>query len=55
MPDRLIFAPRLDPDHFLARLVLADLFLDTHPWNAGTIASDTLRMGLRMVTQHGKA
>lgn len=53
--DRLIFAPRVDPDRYRARLALADLFLDTHPYNAGTIASDALRMGLPMVTLQGKA
>ena len=52
--DRLIFAPRVDPDRYRARLALADLFLDTHPYNAGTIASDALRMGLPIVTLQGK-
>jgi len=54
-PDRLIFAPRVDPDRYRARLALADLFLDTSPYNAGTIASDALRMGLPMVTLQGQA
>lgn len=53
--DRLIFAPRVDPDRYRARLALADVFLDTHPYNAGTIASDALRMGLPMVTLQGQA
>jgi predicted O-linked N-acetylglucosamine transferase (SPINDLY family) len=53
--ERLIFAPRVDPDRYRARLALADLFLDTHPYNAGTIASDALRMGLPIVTLQGKA
>ena len=54
-PQRLIFAPRVDPDRYRARLQLADLFLDTAPYNAGTIASDALRMGLPLVTLQGKA
>lgn len=54
-PDRLLFAPRVDPDRYRARLALADLFLDTAPYNAGTIASDALRMGLPMVTLQGQA
>ena len=53
--DRLIFAPRVDPDRYRARLALADLFLDTSPYNAGTIASDALRMGLPIVTLLGRA
>ena len=34
---------------------MADLFLDTHPYNAGTTASDALKMGLPMLTMIGKA
>ncbi len=54
-PDRLIFAPRVDPARYRARLALADLFLDTTPYNAGTIASDALRMGLPLLTLQGQA
>ncbi len=54
-PERLIFASRCDPAHYLARLRLADLFLDTFPYNAGTVASDALRMGLPIVTLAGRA
>jgi len=54
-PERLIFAARTDPARYRARLGLADLFLDTTPYNAGTIASDALRMGLPLVTTRGRA
>ena len=54
-PARLIFAPRVDPAHYRARMALGDLFLDTTPYNAGTIASDALRMGLPLVTIAGRA
>ena len=54
-PERLIFAARVDPDRYRARLALADLFLDTTPYNAGTIASDALRMGLPLLTLRGTA
>ena len=54
-PQRLIFAPRVDPDRYRARMALADLFLDTTPYNAGTIASDALRMGLPLLTIAGRA
>lgn len=49
-PDRLVFAPRVDPRRYRARLALGDLFLDTTPYNAGTVASDALRMGLPVLT-----
>ena len=52
-PDRLIFASRTDPSRYRGRLALADLFLDTHPYNAGTTASDALRVGLPLITLSG--
>jgi protein O-GlcNAc transferase len=54
-PDRLVFADRLPSlaDH-LARHRLADLFLDTLPYNAHTTASDALWAGLPVLTQIGE-
>jgi predicted O-linked N-acetylglucosamine transferase (SPINDLY family) len=50
---RLIFAPRVaTPDH-LARQRLADLFLDTLPYNAHTTASEALWVGLPVLTLRG--
>jgi predicted O-linked N-acetylglucosamine transferase (SPINDLY family) len=53
---RLIFAPRFDlnEDH-LSRQKLADLFLDTLPYNAHITTSDALRMGVPVLTCIGKA
>jgi predicted O-linked N-acetylglucosamine transferase (SPINDLY family) len=53
--DRLIFAPRVVPEQYLARYVLADLFLDTFPFNAGTTANDALWMGLPVLTRSGRS
>jgi predicted O-linked N-acetylglucosamine transferase (SPINDLY family) len=56
IPDhRLIFSERADPDLYLSRLAVADLFLDTYPYNAGTVASDAIRMRLPLVTLCGDA
>jgi protein O-GlcNAc transferase len=52
---RLVFAPKLPPDAHLARHQLADLFLDTLPYNAHTTCSDALWAGLVVVTCYGKA
>lgn len=55
-PERLVFAgrvPRVE-DH-LARYRLADLFLDTWPYNAHTTAADALLAGLPVVTYMGNA
>ncbi|WGG50707.1 methyltransferase domain-containing protein [Rugamonas sp. DEMB1] len=50
---RLIFATRAVPAEYLARYQLADLFLDTFPFNAGTTASDALWAGLPLLTCAG--
>ena len=54
-PGRLVFARRLplNEDH-LARLELADLFLDTLPFNAHTTAADALWAGLPVLTRLGE-
>ena len=54
--NRLIFAPRLTfkEDH-LSRVQLADLFIDTLPYNAHATASDALRIGLPVLTCIGNS
>ena len=54
-PNRLIFGKHLPKPEYLARYRVADLFLDTHPYNAGTTASDALRMGLPVLTYLGSS
>jgi protein O-GlcNAc transferase len=52
--DRLVFAPFIpsSSDH-LARLSLADLFLDTLPYNAHSTAVDALWAGVPVLTTRG--
>ena len=52
-PERLVFARRLPLSEHLARHRLADLFLDTLPFNAHTTASDALWAGLPVLTCAG--
>jgi predicted O-linked N-acetylglucosamine transferase (SPINDLY family) len=52
---RIIFAPRVRYLDYLAQYQLADLFLDTIPFNGGTTASDALWSGLPIVTCSGEA
>ena len=52
---RLIFGERIPRPEYLARFKVADLFLDTRPYNAGTTASDALRMGLPVLTLKGQS
>jgi predicted O-linked N-acetylglucosamine transferase (SPINDLY family) len=50
---RLVFAPFMELIDHLARLKLADLFLDTLPCNAHTTASDALWSGVPVLTVLG--
>jgi len=54
--DRIVYAERVDSieDH-LSRLMLADIFLDTWPFNAHSTALDALKVGLPIVTLIGKS
>ena len=52
---RLIFANRVSTEQYLARYAVADLFLDTFPFNAGTTANDALWMGLPVLTLCGRS
>ena len=49
-PERLIFAEHVSQDEHLSRLTLADLVLDTLPYNAHTTTSDALLMGVPVLT-----
>jgi predicted O-linked N-acetylglucosamine transferase (SPINDLY family) len=52
---RLVFAERLDsPADYLARLGLADLFLDTFPYGAHTLSNDALWAGVPVLTRVGE-
>ncbi|MDI4663097.1 UDP-N-acetylglucosamine-peptide N-acetylglucosaminyltransferase [Xanthobacter autotrophicus] len=53
--DRLVFAPHRPLPEHLARIALADLFLDTFPYTAHTTATDALRVGLPLVTRTGRS
>lgn len=52
-PDRILFAPQVPRPQHLSRLALADLALDTWPYNSGTTASDALRVGVPLLTFPG--
>jgi protein O-GlcNAc transferase len=54
-PSRLVYAPRTETraEHF-GRFALADVFLDTHPYNAHTTAIDALGVGVPIITMRGR-
>lgn len=49
-PDRLVFCHAVEPDAHLARHALADLFLDTLPYNSHGTGSFALWAGLPLLT-----
>ncbi|HTI86339.1 MAG TPA: hypothetical protein VL966_07030 [Alphaproteobacteria bacterium] len=51
--ERIVFAPRVDSAAHVARHALADLFLDTLPYNAHVTASDALWAALPILTCPG--
>jgi hypothetical protein len=53
-PDRLIFSPRTVHLEFFARLKLADVYLDTYPYNCGSTSNDVIHAGVPLVTMYGK-
>lgn len=53
-PARMVFAPRVSYELYLQRLALADIYLDTYPYNAGSTARDVLRCRVPMVTLAGQ-
>lgn len=52
-PQRLVFMPKLPHPQYLARYRHAGLFLDCHPYNAHTTASDALWAGCPVLTMPG--
>ncbi len=52
--ERIVFTPRSSPDEYRAKLKLADIFLDTYPYNCGSTANDVINVGVPIVTISGK-
>ena len=53
--ERIIFAPKAANAEHLARIAVADLFLDTFPYGAHSTAADSLTVGLPVLTFPGKS
>lgn len=54
-PERLLFAPKAPNAKHLARIAVADLFLDTFPYGAHSTAGDAVTVGLPVLTFAGKS
>lgn len=54
-PGRIVFAPKVGYAEHFSRLALADVFVDTWPYNAHTTAADALWAGLPVLTLPGES
>jgi predicted O-linked N-acetylglucosamine transferase (SPINDLY family) len=54
-PERIVFAPHVPYDVHFSRLALADVFVDTWPYNAHTTAADALWAGVPVLTLPGES
>ncbi|MBR0554841.1 glycosyl transferase [Ciceribacter sp. L1K23] len=54
-PERLVFAKKTPNPLHLARIGVADLFLDTFPYGAHSTAADAITSGLPVLTMPGKS
>jgi len=54
LQDRIVFAQRCSHTEYRQRLQVADIYLDTYPYNAGSTARDVLDAQLPLVTCSGK-
>jgi predicted O-linked N-acetylglucosamine transferase (SPINDLY family) len=52
--EQLIFTPRTTHSEFCARLPLADVFLDTFPYNCGSTTNDIIHANVPLVSLYGK-
>jgi predicted O-linked N-acetylglucosamine transferase (SPINDLY family) len=51
---RIHFSPRTTHSEFCGRLKLADVFLDTYPYNCGSTSNDVLNSGIPLITISGR-
>jgi len=52
--NRIQFTPRTTHIEYKAKLRLADVFLDTFPYNCGSTTNDVVQAGVPIVTMSGK-
>ena len=50
---RIVFSPRTSHSEYLAKLALADVFLDTFPYNCGSTSNDVISAGVPLLTMQG--
>ena len=53
--ERILFGKYLPHEQHLKRISLGDIFLDTYPCNAHTTASDSIKVGVPIITLTGRS
>jgi predicted O-linked N-acetylglucosamine transferase (SPINDLY family) len=54
-PKQMLLRPRVVYDRFVGELRLADIFLDSFPYNCGSTARDAVLAGLPILTRSGRS
>ena len=52
--NRIVFTPRVSHPAFRGNIRLADVFLDTYPYNCGSTTNDVIEAGVPIVTCAGR-
>jgi predicted O-linked N-acetylglucosamine transferase (SPINDLY family) len=52
--ERILFTPRASHEEYRVKLKLADVFLDTFPYNCGSTTNDVINAGVPLVTMRGR-
>jgi predicted O-linked N-acetylglucosamine transferase (SPINDLY family) len=52
---RIVFTPRAVHAEYKAKLKMADVFLDTFPYNCGSTTNDVIQAGIPIVTMSGRS
>jgi predicted O-linked N-acetylglucosamine transferase (SPINDLY family) len=51
--NRIVFSSRSSHSEYVAKLALADVFLDTFPYNCGSTSNDVISAGVPLLTMQG--
>jgi predicted O-linked N-acetylglucosamine transferase (SPINDLY family) len=51
---KIIFSKRSSHQEYKAKLKVADIFLDTYPYNCGSTSNDAVSQGLKIISMTGK-
>lgn len=53
--NRISFTPRSSHKEYKEKLSIANVFLDTYPYNCGSTTNDVIQSGIPLVTKYGKS